>query len=185
MPVFLSCNDPTEQCDWCKRCEKCAFIFLLLSAWLPTSSVVQTVFGGVDMLREEARKGLFRQLVGLEGAKPLDCVGTVAEASAAVHLAAVRCAAESAGEAACVHCSSARVRVLPEGVVDTAVEVEKEVVACGECLAPGCHFAHAARGVPVLLVELCAELGIEWDAVVGGPAMQDPDQVLAYWGVDK
>ncbi|MGB4192163.1 MAG: hypothetical protein WBJ81_06455, partial [Rickettsiales bacterium] len=75
MPVFLSCNDPTEQCDWCKRCEKCAFIFLLLSAWLPTSSVVQTVFGGVDMLREEARRGLFRQLVGLEGAKPLDCVG--------------------------------------------------------------------------------------------------------------
>ena len=44
------------------------------------------------MLRQEGvQRVLFRRLLGLEeGGKPLDCVGTVAEASAAVHLTAVR-----------------------------------------------------------------------------------------------
>ena len=90
LPVFLSCNDPTDQCDWCKRCEKCAFIFLLLSAWLPPDEVVSSVFNGFNMLLLAERRRDFYALVGLAGPKPLDCVGTVAEAAAALHLTAVR-----------------------------------------------------------------------------------------------
>lgn len=85
LPVFLSCNEPLQG-DWCKRCDKCAFIYLLLSAWLPPAVVMHTVFGGVNMLDDVSLMCVFEKLVGLEGCKPFDCVGTVSEACAALQL---------------------------------------------------------------------------------------------------
>lgn len=32
----LKIGIPVTHCEWCCKCEKCAFIFLLLSAWLPS-----------------------------------------------------------------------------------------------------------------------------------------------------
>eukprot|EP01034_Spumella_vulgaris_P022051 gene22051-28146_t len=91
-PLFLSCNSPLENgTAWCARCEKCAFMFLLLSAWLPSNTVVNTIFGGVNMLRDVTLTNTFMALIGCHGVnKPFDCVGTASEARAAVHLTAIR-----------------------------------------------------------------------------------------------
>jgi hypothetical protein len=168
--VFLSCNDPTERCDWCKRCEKCAFIFLLLAAWLPLQEVTNTVFGGVNMLSEERCRREFRMLVGLEGAKPLDCVGTVAEASAAVHLAAARI---------CGACASGGVESWD---LDPVCEANTASHTCAEA---SCSRQRAKELLPPTLWELCEAVQVEWDTSIPAPALRDPDAILACWGVDK
>lgn len=47
-PAFLSCNEALRDVRggqrWCRRCAKCAFVFLMLSAFLPPA-VVEEVFG--------------------------------------------------------------------------------------------------------------------------------------------
>jgi hypothetical protein len=168
--VFLSCNDPTERCDWCKRCEKCAFIFLLLAAWLPLQEVTNAVFGGVNMLSEERCRREFRMLVGLEGAKPLDCVGTVAEASAAVHLAAARI---------CGVCASGDEE---SGGLDPVCEANTASHACADA---SCSRQRAKELLPPILWELCEAVQVEWDTSIPAPALRDPDAILTRWGVDK
>jgi len=91
---FCSCNSYNGNdwaSDWCCRCAKCLFVYILLSAWLPPESV-QSIFGGRDLL---GTYGPTRHLDGLlgHGHKPLDCVGTADEASASLRCAAARHAA--------------------------------------------------------------------------------------------
>jgi hypothetical protein len=176
--VFLSCNDPTERCDWCKRCEKCAFIFLLLAAWLSLQEVTNTVFGGVNMLSEERCRREFRMLVGLEGAKPLDCVGTVAEASAAVHLAAARI---------CGACVSGDVESGGlDPVCDTGTATYSEHGHTdGGCADASCSRQRVKQLLPPILWELCEAVQVEWDTSIPAPALRDPDAILTRWGVDK
>jgi hypothetical protein len=66
LPLFISCNEPINHCEWCKKCEKCAFIFLLLSAWLPPTDV-KAVFGSVNMLANQRLTETFLSLMGAEG----------------------------------------------------------------------------------------------------------------------
>ena len=94
--LFLSCNEPKlDVCsygggfDWCLRCDKCSFIFLLLSAWMAPAAVID-VFHGRSLFLDRAHEGSFMKLIGMEGVKPFDCVGTVEEASAAIHLSLLR-----------------------------------------------------------------------------------------------
>lgn len=92
LPRFTSCNknwkiDPTkrQQTLWCRKCPKCAFTGVLLAAFLPRNNVV-AIQGG-DVLTEPSLVGMYRQLLGLEGHKPFECVGTPHETAAAFHLA--------------------------------------------------------------------------------------------------
>lgn len=104
--VFTSCNknwkiqkatnDEREAVDksektqspksmWCGSCPKCAFAFALLSAFVPKERV--TSIFGKDIFADASMLPLFRQLLGLEGIKPFDCVGTPRETAAALLLA--------------------------------------------------------------------------------------------------
>lgn len=65
-------------------CDKCAFIFLLLSAFLSPAGV-QDIFH-YNMLANDTLMLVFMGLVGGAGSKPFDCVGTIAEAKEAVRL---------------------------------------------------------------------------------------------------
>lgn len=65
-------------------------MFLLLSSWLPSSVVVDTIFGSTNMLDNELLLPLFEALIGCGPSKPFDCVGTVDEAKAAIHLTALQ-----------------------------------------------------------------------------------------------
>jgi len=94
--LFLSCNEPVlDACspdrgfDWCLRCDKCSFIYLLLSAWLTPSAVID-LFHGHCLFHDDAVESTFMKLIDKEAVKPFDCVGTVEESSAAIHLSLLR-----------------------------------------------------------------------------------------------
>jgi hypothetical protein len=94
--VFSSCNrnftvaaTKTSQelpsLQWCGSCPKCAFAFILLAAFLPRKTVL-SIFSK-NLLDDLSLITLFRQLLGREGLKPWDCVGTFEETHLAFLLA--------------------------------------------------------------------------------------------------
>jgi UDP-N-acetyl-alpha-D-muramoyl-L-alanyl-L-glutamate epimerase len=94
--AFQSCNrgfhiDPARRLDhWCGRCDKCAFIDLILAPFLPAARLAE-VFGGHEPLADLDLLPRFEALVDTSGAlKPWECVGEVNECRAAVSLAAAR-----------------------------------------------------------------------------------------------
>lgn len=84
---FTSCNRNFRIRDrnisrlWCGECAKCAFVFLLLAAYVPKQKVV-SIFQK-DLLNDIKLLTLYKELLGIEGFKPFDCVGTSKEAVAA------------------------------------------------------------------------------------------------------
>jgi hypothetical protein len=91
-PVATSCNRNWTLSDrdpdapiWCGTCPKCAFSFALLSAYLPAKTTIG-IFGQ-NLYDNQALLPLYRELWGIEGFKPFECVGTPEEAAAALYLA--------------------------------------------------------------------------------------------------
>ncbi len=88
LDLCTSCNHnwtltkerPTER--WCGQCPKCAFVFLLLAATVDRPPLLEA-FGGKNPLDDPSLLPLYRELLGLEGHKPFECVGTPAETTAA------------------------------------------------------------------------------------------------------
>lgn len=82
-PLFSSCNRNFKLSGsingplWCGRCPKCAFVFLLLSAFLPKVEVVH-IFKK-NLFADESLLMLYKELLGSEGFKPFECVGTPEE----------------------------------------------------------------------------------------------------------
>ncbi len=95
LPLVTSCNENWKIVAkskkvsagnlWCCECPKCAFVFTQLAAFLPIEKV--TTLFGKNLYAEEALLPLFRELLGLEGFKPFECVGTTDETKAALLLA--------------------------------------------------------------------------------------------------
>jgi len=90
-PLFISCNDPvTETSAWCLKCEKCAFIYLLLASYLSIPYILDVVFPGREnMLTNPHLTKLFLSLVGHsvhDGKKPFDCIGTKEEIALATKM---------------------------------------------------------------------------------------------------
>lgn len=80
--IFSSCNRNFSQSKnapskWCGECPKCAFVFSLLSAVLSEKEVL-SIFGG-NLLDKPSLEKTYRELVGIEGYKPFECVGTPEE----------------------------------------------------------------------------------------------------------
>ncbi len=73
---------------WCKRCPKCIFLFACFSAYIPKKEL--TDIFGADLYTKEHSLPLFRRILGLEGFKPLDCVGEPEEMILAMHYAEKR-----------------------------------------------------------------------------------------------
>ncbi|MBI3956354.1 hypothetical protein HY339_03790 [Candidatus Gottesmanbacteria bacterium] len=88
---FSSCNAnffrhvETPRSLWCGTCPKCVFVFLLLSAFIPKDRLL-TIFG-MNLYARESLLPTFRELLGLTGVKPFDCVGTPEEGRFALHKA--------------------------------------------------------------------------------------------------
>lgn len=86
-PVFSSCNRHVRiwkerpSVWWCGECPKCAFVFLMLSAFLSGEELVG-IFGR-NLYDDEALLPMFRDILGLGDMKPFDCVGTFEEARVA------------------------------------------------------------------------------------------------------
>lgn len=90
--VATSCNRAfrleAESLGWCGECDKCRFIFLVLSAYL-SPGALRAIFG-TDILNDEAHIPGFEALLGLDHHKPFECVGSEAESTVALSFAARR-----------------------------------------------------------------------------------------------
>ena len=88
--VFSSCNRAfihgSSGMFWCGQCPKCAFVFLALTPFISRDELEQ-VFGGKNLLLNPNLEKTYRKLLGIEGDKPLDCVGEIKESRAAMRLA--------------------------------------------------------------------------------------------------
>ncbi|HEY5442367.1 MAG TPA: hypothetical protein VIJ68_02420 [Candidatus Saccharimonadales bacterium] len=88
--VFSSCNraftHDQHQMFWCGECPKCAFVFLIFTPFLERKRLEQ-LWHGKNLLLDPGLEATYRQLLGITGDKPLDCVGEVKESRAAMRLA--------------------------------------------------------------------------------------------------
>lgn len=98
LPVVTSCNSyfsysRFEQLFlrtpyWCGSCPKCVFLFACYAAYLPKAEVVKMF--GANLYAKKRRLPYLKRILGLEGTKPLDCVGEPEEMILAMHLADTR-----------------------------------------------------------------------------------------------
>ncbi len=86
LPAAHSCN---VQKPWCMRCAKCAYVWISYMAWLPWS-VAEGAFGGVNLLDIHENRRWYREMLGLAGHTPFDCIGQVDEVRLAFKLAHAR-----------------------------------------------------------------------------------------------
>jgi hypothetical protein len=88
-PLFRSCNRGQATNSWCGRCPKCLFVWTVLYPFVEREQMLG-IFGGRDLLEWDGSAELLRDLMGLNAAKPFECVGTKEETLAALHLCAER-----------------------------------------------------------------------------------------------
>lgn len=88
--VFSSCNHAfvhsSDHIFWDGTCPKCAFIFLAFTPFVERTKL-EALFSGKNLLQTPELEATYRQLLGIEGNKPLECVGEVKESRAAMDLA--------------------------------------------------------------------------------------------------
>lgn len=126
IPVFTSCNANFKLkpdgpvAKWCCHCPKCAFVFLLLSAFVSKKEMLE-IFGE-NIFEKEELVEMFRELMGISGHKPFECVGTPEESMVAMYLCWER--GEFEGTAAM---EMFKKEVLP--LLTSIDKMEKEVLA--------------------------------------------------------
>lgn len=86
--VFSSCNRNFRLAGhdgplWCGACPKCHFTFLLMASQMDHARMLR-IFGA-DFLDRPENERSFRELTGLAGQKPWECVGEIEEAAACLH----------------------------------------------------------------------------------------------------
>lgn len=88
--VFSSCNKAFRQNSdklfWDGTCPKCAFIFLAFSPFIERGKL-ESLFEGKNLLLDEKLSETYKNLLGIEGEKPLECVGEIKESRSAMDLA--------------------------------------------------------------------------------------------------
>ncbi|MCF8475277.1 MAG: hypothetical protein K9G26_11330 [Emcibacter sp.] len=81
--TFKSCNrnfhidTNVRKYGWCCDCPKCRFVFLALAPFIDKTEM--THIFGQNMLDDVSQKEGFRELLGLKGHKPFECVGEIGE----------------------------------------------------------------------------------------------------------
>ncbi|MGV3577236.1 MAG: hypothetical protein ACO1O4_19085 [Devosia sp.] len=83
--VFSSCNRNFRLTGndgplWCGECPKCHFVFLIFAPFMDKDRLLK-IFGR-NLLEVSEYEGSFRELSGLAGQKPWECVGEILEAAA-------------------------------------------------------------------------------------------------------
>ncbi|MGV8854425.1 MAG: hypothetical protein ACOH2L_07230 [Devosia sp.] len=86
--VFSSCNRNFRLTGndgplWCGECPKCHFVFLIFAPFMAKDRLL-AIFGK-DLLDNPAHESSFRELAGLAGQKPWECVGEILEAAACLY----------------------------------------------------------------------------------------------------
>ena len=82
--VFKSCNvgSKSEEWEWCQKCPKCLFVYIMLSSFLSESELIN-IFGA-NLYEKEELLETFLELAGKANVKPFECVGTFEEVNYAI-----------------------------------------------------------------------------------------------------
>jgi hypothetical protein len=83
-PVFKSCNAGSKTDIWCCNCPKCLFAFTILSPFIPMIELAH-IFGK-NLFEQPYMLGYLKELTGISEVKPFECVGTMDEVNAALHM---------------------------------------------------------------------------------------------------
>jgi hypothetical protein len=87
--VFSSCNRAyvhgSSHIFWDGTCPKCAFFFLAMAPFAAQEQLV-AIFDGKNLLHDPELEQTYRQLLGIAGDKPLDCVGEIKESRTAMRV---------------------------------------------------------------------------------------------------
>lgn len=91
--VFSSCNENFKLAGnagplWCGRCPKCHFVFLIFAPVMAKDRLIG-IFGQ-NLLAQPSHEHSFRELTGLAGQKPWECVGEIEEAAACLYALTAR-----------------------------------------------------------------------------------------------
>ena len=83
--IFRSCNLGSKKTpwEWCCKCPKCLFVFIILRAFLPLSKL-EEIFG-CNMLDDKMLEKDFLELIGEADTKPFECIGTIDEVKYALN----------------------------------------------------------------------------------------------------
>jgi hypothetical protein len=86
--VFSSCNENFKLAGhngplWCGKCPKCHFVFLIFAPVMAKNRLIG-IFGQ-NLLAQPDHEHSFRELTGLAGQKPWECVGEIEEAAACLY----------------------------------------------------------------------------------------------------
>lgn len=87
---FSSCNrnfkitGEKQSKLWCGMCPKCAFVFTILSVYLPKDKVVEIFHK--NLLTDISLLETYKGLLGMTAMKPFDCVGTFEETQEAFRI---------------------------------------------------------------------------------------------------
>lgn len=87
-PIFRSCNRGMQANAWCGECSKCLFVYTVLYPFVGREEAA-AIFGK-DMFSWEGAADGLRALLGMDSAKPFECVGTREETLAAIWLSVER-----------------------------------------------------------------------------------------------
>ena len=87
--AFSSCNRAYKIMDrnrskWCCECDKCRFVFLILSPFLSKDELLK-IFRK-NLFADKSNSPKYEELLGLKGYKPFECVGEFEESLAALYL---------------------------------------------------------------------------------------------------
>ena len=80
--TFRSCNVGSKQNEWCGKCPKCLFTYIMLCNYIDDATL-QKIFGK-DMLDDAHLQELFNALSQSDAVKPFECVGTYDEVNYAL-----------------------------------------------------------------------------------------------------
>ncbi|HEY1645332.1 MAG TPA: hypothetical protein VGF75_03010 [Candidatus Saccharimonadales bacterium] len=87
--VFSSCNRAytlhSDHMFWCGECPKCAFVFMILTPFIERKKL-EALWGGKNLLLDPSLVETYKNLLGISGEKPLDCVGEIKEVRAAMRM---------------------------------------------------------------------------------------------------
>jgi hypothetical protein len=87
--AFSSCNSAykitaSNESKWCCECDKCRFVFLILSPFLSKDELIK-IFSR-NLFEEKSHSEKYEELLGFKGYKPFECVGEFEESQAALYL---------------------------------------------------------------------------------------------------
>ncbi len=74
---FRSCNVGSKQNEWCGKCPKCLFTYIILSPFISPEEM-KSIFGN-NLLDDEDQMKNYMDLSGQSDIKPFECVGTYEE----------------------------------------------------------------------------------------------------------